>query len=103
MAHSGTSTTLKRTSIPLRGPLLRGTRRPRVALIGRYGAGKSSIFEAAASPVVQHEKLAGLGSAYQECVVDVGLDQIALVDLPSIDSLHHERPRPGGSHVSAVG
>ena len=89
MAHSGTSTTLKRTSIPLRGPLLRGTRRPRVALIGRYGAGKSSIFEAAASPVVQHENLAGVGSAYQECVVDVGLDQIALVDLPSIDSLHH--------------
>ncbi|MBS1230353.1 MAG: nucleoside recognition domain protein [Proteobacteria bacterium] len=76
------------TSIPLRGPLLRGERRPRVALIGRHGVGKSTIFDAAASPVVRHERLAGVGGAYQECVVDVGLDQISLVDLPSIDSLH---------------
>ena len=75
-------------AIPLRGPLLRGERRPRVALIGRYGAGKSTVFDAAASPVVRHERLAGVGGAYQECVVDVGLDQISLVDLPSIDSLH---------------
>ena len=80
------------TSIPLRGPLLRGTRSPRVALIGRYGAGKSTIFEAASSPVARHERLAGVGGAYQECVVDVGLDQIALVDLPSIDSLHDLSP-----------
>ena len=78
--------------IPLNGPLLRGERRPRVALIGRMGAGKSSIFEAAASPVVQHERLAGVGGAYRECVVDVGLDQISLVDLPSIDSLHRLTP-----------
>ena len=91
MTHPGTQTPVH--AIPLRGPLLRGERRPRVALIGRYGAGKSSIFEAAASPVVQHERLAGVGGAYQECVVDVGLDQIALVDLPSIDSLHHLSPR----------
>lgn len=75
-------------AVPLRGPLLRGARRPRVALVGRYGAGKSSVFDAAASPAVRHGRLAGSGSAYQECVVDVGLDQISLVDLPSIDSLH---------------
>ena len=74
---------------PLRGPLLRGARRPRVALIGRHGAGKSTIFEGASSPVVSHEHLAGLGGAYQECVVDVGLEQISLVDLPSIHTLHH--------------
>ena len=76
-------------TIPLHGPLLRGHRRPRVALIGRFGAGKSTIFADAASPVVSHERLAGIGGAYQECVVDVGLEQISLVDLPSIDSLHH--------------
>ena len=75
-------------TIQLHGPLLRGDRRPRVALIGRYGVGKSTIFEDASSPVARHERLAGVGGAYQECVVDVGLDQIALVDLPSIDSLH---------------
>lgn len=83
------SETVSVTTVKLHGPLLRGTKRPRVALIGRYGAGKSTIFDAASSPVVQHERLAGVGGAYQECVVDVGLDQIALVDLPSIDSLHH--------------
>ena len=76
------------TTVKLHGHLLRGAKRPRVALIGRYGAGKSTIFDAASSPVAQHERLAGVGGAYQECVVDVGLDQIALVDLPSIDSLH---------------
>ena len=76
-------------TIPLHGPLLRGHRRPRVALIGRFGAGKSTIFADAASPVVSHERLAGIGGAYQECAVDVGLEQISLVDLPSIDSLHH--------------
>jgi ferrous iron transport protein B len=75
-------------SIPLRGPLLRGGRRPRVALIGRYGAGKSTVFDAAASPLVRNERLGSAGIAYRECTVDVGLDQISLVDLPSIDSLH---------------
>lgn len=89
MLQSGTLHTPAVTAIPLRGPLLRGDRRPRVALIGRYGVGKSTIFDAASSPVVRHERLAGVGGAYQECVVDVGLDQISLVDLPSIDSLHH--------------
>lgn len=88
MTHHG-SASFATATIPLRGPLMRGPRRPRVALIGRFGAGKSTIFADAASPVVSHERLAGLGGAYQECVVDVGLDQISLVDLPSIESLHH--------------
>ncbi|WP_340666129.1 ferrous iron transporter B [Rhodocyclus gracilis] len=81
----------KIASIPLRGPLLRGERRPRVALVGRHRTGKTTLFEAAASPAARHERLAGLGGAYQECVVEVGLDQISLVDLPSIRSLQHLR------------
>jgi ferrous iron transport protein B len=76
-------------TIPLNGALLRGARRPRVALVGRQRTGKSTIFEAASSPAVRHERLAGRGGAYQECIVDLGLDQISLVDLPSIGSLHH--------------
>lgn len=88
MAHSSKKPTPAQMSIPLLSPLLRGNKKPRVALVGRFGVGKSTIFAAASSPVVQHEHLSGIGGAYQECVVDVGLDQISLVDLPSIDSLH---------------
>ena len=83
------SASVKQTIFQFRGSLLRGSRRPRVALVGRYGVGKSTIFEAAASPIVRHERLAGVGEAYQECVVNVGLDQMTLVDLPPVDSIHH--------------
>ena len=76
---------MQNATIPLRGPLLRGARRPRVALVGRRRTGKSSIFRAASSPAVQHERLAGVGGAYEECLVDVGLDQISLVDLPDME------------------
>ncbi|MDO8933349.1 MAG: ferrous iron transporter B [Rhodocyclaceae bacterium] len=75
--------------IALQEPLLRGDRRPRVALVGLPRGGKSTIFQAAASTAVQHERLAGAGPAYEECLVEVGLDQISLVDLPSIESFHH--------------
>ena len=77
------------STIPLRGPLLRGGRRPRVALVGRSGVGKSTIFSSAASPAIRKEQLAGAGGNYRECIVDVGLDQISLVDLPAIESLQH--------------
>jgi len=82
-------------AVPLQGPMLRGQRRPRVALVGHAGAGKSAIFDAVSSTVVGHEHLAGEGPAYQECLVEVGLDQISLVDLPAIGSFHdlHEANR----------
>jgi len=79
------------SSIALPLPLLRGERRPRVALVGHLGTGKSTIFRAAASTAVAHERLAGEGPAYEECLVEVGLDQISLVDLPPIESFHHLR------------
>lgn len=75
-------------AVGLREPLLRGERRPRAALVGRLGVGRSTVFQGAASAIVQHERLAGEGPAYEECVVDVGLDQISLVDLPPLESLH---------------
>ena len=75
-------------TFPLNGPFLRGTRCPRVALIGQPRAGKSCVFRAASSTAVHHERLAGVGPAYEECQVEVGLDQISLVDLPAIDTFH---------------
>jgi len=76
-------------AVPLQGPSLRGSRRPRVAIVGHAGVGKHSIFRAASSTATHHERLAGIGPAYEECLVEVGLDQISLVALPSTDSFHH--------------
>ena len=75
-------------TFPLHGPGLRGTKRPRVAIIGRSGSGKHSIFRAAAATATHHERLAGIGPAYEECLVEVGIDQISLVALPAVDGLH---------------
>ena len=75
-------------TVALKQPLLRGERRPRVALVGRARTGKSTIFQAASAVAVRHERLAGDVSTYEECVVEVGLEQISLVALPPLDSLH---------------
>lgn len=75
-------------TFPLHGPGLRGAGRPRVAIIGRDGSGKHSIFRAAAATSTRHERLAGIGPAYEECLVEVGIDQISLVALPAVDGLH---------------
>ena len=37
---------------------------------------------------MRHERLAGEVSTYEECVVELGLEQISLVALPPLDSLH---------------
>lgn len=60
-----------------------------MAIVGRTGSGKTSIFRAAASTSTHHERLAGIGAAYEECLVEVGIDQISLVALPAIDGFHH--------------
>ncbi len=73
---------------PLHGPGLRGNRRPRVAIVGNAGAGKHSVFRAASSTSTRHERLAGIGPAYEECLVEVGIDQISLVELPAIEGFH---------------
>jgi ferrous iron transport protein B len=59
-----------------------------VALVGRARTGKSSLFLAASSTSPQHRRLLRDGDAYGECLVDIGLEQISLVDLPAVDSLH---------------
>ena len=75
-------------SIALHEPLLRGDKRPRVALVGHTRTGKSTLFHAAASASPKHAKLLREGQSYDECLVEIGLDQISLVDLPSVESLH---------------
>ena len=60
-----------------------------MALVGRLRTGKSAVFHAASSVAPKHEKLSQNGSAYEECLVEIGLEQISLVDLPAVESLHH--------------
>ncbi len=72
-------------SFPLRGPIRRGGRAPRIALVGHPGTGKTTVFEAVASTEV-HQHSAGLLS-WRESLVEVGVGQAWLSDLPSLDSL----------------
>ena len=80
-AHIGT--------IPLRTPLFRGARRLRIALVGLPNSGKSTLFAAVASTSVQSGALTGTHRAYNECAVQIGLDEARVIDLPSIRSPHH--------------
>ncbi|GAB4215561.1 MAG: ferrous iron transport protein B [Rhodoferax sp.] len=79
-------------SFPLIGPVRRGARSPRVALIGAQGSGKSRIFAAAASAEVQPAPLSAAGGDYAQCQVNVGMDQITLLQLPAMTSLHALTP-----------
>jgi hypothetical protein len=83
------ATTSRIATIPLREPLFRGPRRLRIALVGLPNSGKSTFFAAVASTSVHRGALAGTRSAYDECAVQIGLDEARVIDLPSIRSPHH--------------
>jgi ferrous iron transport protein B len=68
--------------VPVHLPLVRGERSPRVALVGAEGAGKRTLFEAVRSTAPRRA-----GDAYQECPVQVGLDEVRLMHLASFGSL----------------
>ena len=76
-------------TVPLREPLFRGKRRLRIALVGLPNSGKSTFFAAVASTVVETGALAGTERAYDECAVQIGLDEARVIDLPSVRSPHH--------------
>jgi len=76
-------------SIVLHTPLLRGTRRLRIALVGLPGAGKTTLFEAVASTAPQVGELTDTHRIYRACTVQIGLDEASVVDLPSLSALHH--------------
>jgi ferrous iron transport protein B len=84
--------------IPLRTPLYRGKRRLRIALVGMPSSGRSTLFKAVASTSVQKGVLAGTEHEFEECTVQVGLDEARLIDLPSIQTLH----RPQAFELAAL-
>jgi ferrous iron transport protein B len=77
----------KTASVPVPGVLLRGARRVRIALVGLPGSGTSTLFSAVASTAVRSGPLAQTGRTYEECEVDVGLDQARVTRLPRVRSL----------------
>ena len=64
----------KTAIIELRGPLLRGDSRVRIALVGMPGCGASTLFRAVESTSAHRGALAGTHSTWRACEVDVGLD-----------------------------
>jgi ferrous iron transport protein B len=75
--------------VPLHGPLFRGERRLRIALVGMPNSGKSTLFQAVSSTSIHSGEIAGSQQSYRECTVQIGLDEASLVDLPSLHSMHH--------------
>ena len=76
-------------TVRLHEPLFRGKKRLRIALVGLPNSGKSTFFAAVASTSVRSGALAGTRLAYDECAVQIGLDEARVIDLPSIRSPHH--------------
>lgn len=74
-------------TFPLRGPIRRGGHAPRVALVGRHGTGKTTLFDAVASTEVHRRSAAEGLLDWRESLVEVGVAQAWLSDLPSLDSL----------------
>jgi ferrous iron transport protein B len=83
---------LQTTAVPLHRPLFRGERRLRIALAGLPGSGKSTLFRAVASTAVSSGALAGTVRTYDECAVQIGLDEARVIDLPSVRSLRDPEP-----------
>jgi len=87
----GNMTARQTASARLSGPLFRGEQRLRMALVGRPGSGKSTIFQAVASTSIDRGYLAHTDKAYRRCTVQIGMDEVELVELPSVDALSNLR------------
>ena len=74
-------------SVPLHTPLRRGSRSLRIAMVGVPGSGKRTLFGAVQATSVASAPLAGSRRTYEECAVQVGLDEARLIHLPSLRSL----------------
>lgn len=78
------------TLVPIPSSLFRGKRSLRIALVGMPNSGKSTLFKAVSSTMVQTGALTGTNKVYGECRIQIGLDEADLIDLPSIYSLLHQ-------------
>ncbi|MDX8405521.1 MAG: ferrous iron transport protein B [Mariprofundus sp.] len=58
-----------------------------MALVGLHNSGKSTLFHAVASTRYHSGKLSGTRKPYAECPVQIGADEIHLIDLPGLHSL----------------
>jgi len=57
--------------------------------VGQPNAGKTTLFHAVSSTSVDHGQLAGTDKAYQRCTVQIGMDEVELVDLPAMRTLQN--------------
>ena len=97
MSHTPVASSAASSASPVVQPLtfyppaLKGGQRKRIALVGLPGAGKSTIFESVASTVPRWETIAGIEQPCSACEVQIGLNEVQLVELPSVCSLYHVR------------
>ncbi len=70
---------------------LRGENAINIALVGIPNSGKSTLFEAVSSTQPKQAALTGTQQHYRQCMVEVGLNEVCLIDLPSIQSLHQQQ------------
>jgi len=61
-------------------------------LVGRPHTGKTTFFEAVASTEVCSGSLPGCPERYAESLIEIGLEQASLLDLPPLTSIHDSRP-----------
>ena len=79
------------SSVTVAAPVkpFKGDSRLRIALVGMHNSGKSTLFNAVASTAIHTGEFKGTDLAYGECRVQIGADEADLIDLPSINTLHH--------------
>ena len=62
-------------SVPIGKSLFRGERRLHIALLGAHGGGKTTLFRTVQATSVQRSAMAGAQREYDQCIVQIGLDE----------------------------
>lgn len=80
---------VQKATVPIETPLFRGETRLRIALTGMPTSGKTTLFRGVSSTEAYEGELVGTDQIYTESLVQIGLDEASVIDLPSIHTLHH--------------